>query len=323
MAHYRKVETKIWNDERFISLSAHGKLAYLFILTHPHMTALGAMRTTVPGLTFELPDIPAKAFREVFAKGLAKADEKACMVWLPNFLYYNSPESPNVVRSWPNAFDLLPECFLKEKLLQTMKAFTEGLSEGFGQAFHEGFAEALAKSSRKTSPNPEQEQEQEQDKEPPYPLLDLSQTPDNPKRLKSGSRAADFQNFYQHYPRKMKPGDAEKAFEAAKRKVGVEPIMAGLLAQLESEMLPAYNREGENITPYPATWLRSASWDNEIVHKNGRPQVKNIDVTIETVTEKCGYRIEHVPETNLESYLQRLRGMNMKLDEKGVWRFAT
>ena len=166
MAHYRKVETKIWSDARFLSLSAHGKLAYLFILTHPHMTALGAMRTTVPGLTFELPDIPAKAFREVFAKGLAKADEKACMVWLPNFLFYNMPESPNVVRSWPNSFDLLPDCNMKEKLLQTMKAFTEGLSEGFGQAFREGFAEALAKSSPKTSPNPEQEQEQDTPKSP-------------------------------------------------------------------------------------------------------------------------------------------------------------
>ena len=45
-----------------------------------------------------------KAFGEVLALGIAKEDAKAPLVWFPNFLRHNMPESPNVVRSWAGAF---------------------------------------------------------------------------------------------------------------------------------------------------------------------------------------------------------------------------
>ena len=47
MGKYRKVDPKIWNDEKFRELSDSAKLLFLFLLTHPHMTPLGAMRATV------------------------------------------------------------------------------------------------------------------------------------------------------------------------------------------------------------------------------------------------------------------------------------
>ena len=67
MAIYRKIDTRIWNDAKFNALSPNGKLAFLFILTNPNMTALGAMRATIEGLSAELR-IPAEAFREVFGE---------------------------------------------------------------------------------------------------------------------------------------------------------------------------------------------------------------------------------------------------------------
>ena len=67
MAIYRKIDTRIWNDAKFNALSPNGKLAFLFILTNPNMTALGAMRATVEGLSAELR-IPAEAFLEVFGE---------------------------------------------------------------------------------------------------------------------------------------------------------------------------------------------------------------------------------------------------------------
>jgi uncharacterized phage protein (TIGR02220 family) len=174
---YRKVDPKIWNDRKFRSLSDNGKLVFLFLLTHPHMTALGAMRATVPGLGAEL-EWKEKAFREAFQeallKGMVKADEKACFVWLPKFLRYNTPESPNVVRAWAKAADDIPECNLKEQCLQGAKALLEGYHEGYQKAFAEAFPEA----SRKPSPN--QEQEQEQDIPPYSPPLDPN--PKTPKR---------------------------------------------------------------------------------------------------------------------------------------------
>ena len=164
MARYRKIDTRIWNDAKFNALSERGKLVFFFLLTHPNLTMLGAMRATVPGLAAEL-GMPAEgfaeAFREVLAKAMGKHDQSASFFWLPNFLRYNRPESPNVVKSWPDAFDLLPECHLKDQLFLQLKAFTEGLSKGFQQAFVEAFAKDFAKGM----PNQEQEQEQEQEKE--------------------------------------------------------------------------------------------------------------------------------------------------------------
>ena len=158
MAHYRKIDPRMWNDEKFRTLSTEGKLAFVLLLTHPHMTALGAMRATIPGLAAELGGKGfAEAFREVFAKGLAKHDEKASCVYLPRFLKYNKPESPNVVKAWAHSIDLIPECSLKGQLIQEVKGYAEALPEAFGKALPEAFAKAM--------PNQEQEQEQEQQQE--------------------------------------------------------------------------------------------------------------------------------------------------------------
>jgi hypothetical protein len=159
VARYRKIDTRIWNDAKFSALSERGKLVFFFILTHPNLTMLGAMRASVPGLAAELrmqPRAFTEAFSEVLSRGMVEHDEKASFLWLPNFLRYNSPENPNIVRSWPKVFDLLPECEMKQQLLKRLKASTEGLSEGFQEAFAEAFPKAM--------PNQEQEQEQEQER---------------------------------------------------------------------------------------------------------------------------------------------------------------
>ncbi|MGM3047357.1 hypothetical protein ACS2TR_26935, partial [Bacillus cereus group sp. BC303] len=88
--------------------------------------------------------------------GMAEHDQKACLIALPNFLRYNPPESPNVVKAWVSALDLLPECDLKTAVLQRAGEFTDTLTKVFGQAFREAFDKAM----------PNQEQEQKQKKHP-------------------------------------------------------------------------------------------------------------------------------------------------------------
>ena len=159
MARYRKIDPRIWNDAKFRELSDNGKLVFFMLLTHPNMTALGAMRATLAGLAEELGwDAKAfqEAFRDVLSKGMAEHDSKACLVALPNFLKYNPPESPNVVKAWLSALDLLPECGLKTRVIAGAGDFAKGLTHGFAEALPEVFA--------KTMPIQEQEQEQEQKK---------------------------------------------------------------------------------------------------------------------------------------------------------------
>ena len=71
MGRYRKIDPRIWNDEKFRSLSDRGKLAFFFVLTHPHMTPIGAMRASIPGMAAEI-GWPEKAFREAFREALSK-----------------------------------------------------------------------------------------------------------------------------------------------------------------------------------------------------------------------------------------------------------
>ena len=152
MAKYRKIDPRIWNDKKFMAFTDQGKLAFLFGLTHPHMTSIGAMRATIEGLAREIGWEEA-AFREAFgqplAKAMVKADERVGLIWYPNFLKYNKPESPNVIIGWGSALDYLPECDLLSEALQHVKAFVEGLPIAFREAF------------AKTMLNQEQEQEQE------------------------------------------------------------------------------------------------------------------------------------------------------------------
>lgn len=149
---YRKINPAIWNDEKFVGLSERGRLIFFFLLTHPHMTMLGAMRANIPGLAAEY-GIPEKAFREAFreaflegcGKGMVEVDEGVSLIVLPNFPRHNEPESPNVVMSYQKALPLLPECALRTEQLQRVKAFLEAKGKAFHEALPKAFHEALSK----------------------------------------------------------------------------------------------------------------------------------------------------------------------------------
>ena len=97
MAKYRKISPCIWNDEKVRGMTDKGKLALLFLLTHPHMTALGAIRANIPGLAFELgwsTEDFAKAFREALVKGIAQHDEKACLIGFQSSSSTTPPNRP-------------------------------------------------------------------------------------------------------------------------------------------------------------------------------------------------------------------------------------
>lgn len=151
MSHYRKVDVRIWNDAKFQSLSDIAKLCFFQLLTHPNMTALGAMRATPEGLSSDLKDFREgfpEAFREVLSKGMADYDEDARLIALPNFVKYNPPNSPNVVKAWVGALEYIPESHLKTVVVQRAVAFTEGMSKGFRKAIPQALRDAMGDGMR-------------------------------------------------------------------------------------------------------------------------------------------------------------------------------
>lgn len=139
---YRKVDPRIWGDARFRSLSDRGKLLFLFVLTHPHLTLLGAMRATPAGLAEELgwsPKDMAPEFESMLAQGIVQYDPSGPLLWAPNFVRYNSPSSPNVVASWRGSLELLPECEMLPAVLAAALSVVEELGEQYLRALPEEF----------------------------------------------------------------------------------------------------------------------------------------------------------------------------------------
>ena len=100
---------------------------------------------------------------------------------------------------------------------------------------------------------------QEPQERPAEPLPVPTPTPVE----KSTEKPADgFAEWWPHYPKKVKKLDAEKAYRAAlKRGVTPEELLQGL--QRQKAAWKAKGTEPQYI-PYPATWLRAGSWEDEL-----------------------------------------------------------
>ena len=158
-----------------------GQGLWFFLLTGPHTGPIpGLFRAGRAAMAEELgwdQEAFDEAFQEVSANGMAKADFKAKLVWLPQALKHNKPESPNVVKSWRIELDLLPECDLKQKALDQIRETLLVMGGSYAEAFDEVYKIAPKKESPKAiskpyakpfdkpMPNQEQEQEQEQKQE--------------------------------------------------------------------------------------------------------------------------------------------------------------
>jgi len=166
MARYRKVDVRIWLDEkvrRLTPIQPCGQGLWYYLLTNPHTGNIPGLYRAGEAAIAEDLGWSTKAFRqafgEVFREGLVKADWSSRVVWIPGAIKYNRPESPNVVRGWSIHWDEIPGCDLKTEAYAFLKAYLEGLGEGFGKAFDEACRQPWCH----PSPNQEQEQEQEQE----------------------------------------------------------------------------------------------------------------------------------------------------------------
>lgn len=106
-----------------------------------------------------------KAFKEISDAGMAEADWKSKLVFLPNAIKYHVPESMNVITSWRDPWDEVPECDLKRRIHGTLRSYIQSnmtpvflerfdtiLPEAFGKAFHGVLTKDIKKALRKGIP---------------------------------------------------------------------------------------------------------------------------------------------------------------------------
>lgn len=292
MARYRKIACQMWNDEKFRMLSDSGKLCFVFVLTHQNMTSIGAMRATIPGLAAEL-GWTAEAFREAFqealSKGMAKHDETASLIALPQFLRHNPPESPNVVKSWESQLELLPECRLQVEYLQRAKAFVEGLGEAFRKALPKAFAKGM--------PNPEPEPEPEPEINTPLP----------PK----GGKARDSTMRFDPLKAAIPPAIDTPRFRAAwsawtsHRREIKHPLRKTMVAKQLQEMAEIGEARAVAMINHTITkgWQGLQEPDHAHHHRNGSAGVPRATASVRVVSEGPGSVIAQLAE-------ERGRGAN-------------
>ena len=271
LSRYRKVEVRIWGDEKFRRLSPIppcGQGLFLHLITGPHTSPIPGLFSAGRAAIAETLDWDVeafdKAFEEAFREGLAEADWKARVVWIPKAIKHNKPESPNVVRGWATEFDLIPECNLKWKALDALKASIHALGEAYGKAFDETFGKGSGKASGNTTGNQEQEQEQEQKlKDTPLPPKGGKGAKSKSEPQNLGVQLQQFTDFWAAYPRKTGKPDAFKAFSALK----VSPeLFAKILAGLAKwKKCARWTKDGGEFIKHPGPWLRNRLWEDEEV----------------------------------------------------------
>ena len=124
MAKFRKIYTTIWNDEKFSNLSDEAQLIFLFLLTHPNTTWLGFLRTNIAAIAGEKEwdyEKTVSAFDELAKVKMVLVDCRKPLIFLPNWLKYNPPQNPNMAKSYYDCLYQIPECDLKQKLLETCR----------------------------------------------------------------------------------------------------------------------------------------------------------------------------------------------------------
>ncbi len=181
-ARYRKIDPRIWTDEKFRQLSGEQQRIALYIIT-AQSNRIGLFSFS-PGKACEdlgaLPTTFRKGFEKVYQTLNWEWDSEARVLYLPTWWRYNQPENANNVIGNLKDLDDLPETPLLKRFSTNMAYVSKDLIETFTQTL----AERYPQHSLKRSPSQEQEQEQKQEQKTP-PAVDR-----------------EFVEFWENYPRR-------------------------------------------------------------------------------------------------------------------------
>lgn len=165
---YRRVSTRMHNDERFQNLSRpkpNGQSLWTYLIHGPRTVLIPgllpiSLATIADDFHWSLA-ATKKMWEEIACQGMARADRDGPLIWLPNALKHNPPQSPNVVRSWRRSYDdEIPPCALKVEAGRRVEVFLQTFKEDLTIAFVEAFREGQTRTLTRALVNQEQDQDQ-------------------------------------------------------------------------------------------------------------------------------------------------------------------
>lgn len=137
---YRLITVHMWDDDKFKALSKpkpNAQTLWIYLLTGQHTTAfpgvfVAGMAQLAEAISWRISQF-RKIFEEILKNNLARYDKNTRLMFLPNAVIHNPPQSPNVVKAWRRIYETLPDCDLKTEVFQ--RTITNLRRLGFGVAF--------------------------------------------------------------------------------------------------------------------------------------------------------------------------------------------
>lgn len=172
MPRYRRIDPRVWDDEKFVQWDDLKRSLWLLLLTGPGVEP-------VPGLqcggvaalaeTLRRPTKPvAEKFWELVKDERIEVDERCRLIRTINAPIYNRPLNPNQVKGWYSAWESLPESPLKYSHIGSIRDACEMADleyepkpqkgkrkqsqTPFMDAFRSGFGKALSRNSSRIVP---------------------------------------------------------------------------------------------------------------------------------------------------------------------------
>lgn len=140
---YRKVDTRLWDDERVAPLSALAKLTWLCLLTGPHTTGLPGLYScgiaTLSESMREGIDTVSKAVADLVATGMVQFNPTVRVVRVPNAPRYNPCANEKVLKGWFALWKSIPDCAEKfshiERLRDSLDPSSPWVEKGWAGTF--------------------------------------------------------------------------------------------------------------------------------------------------------------------------------------------
>lgn len=123
---YRKIDPRMWDDERFATLSQTTKLVWLLILTGPHTTPLPGLSNVGVAALAESSrydaDTVSRGLAELSRAGMVEFNPTCRVLRVPNAPKYNPCSNPKVLKGWFSLFKSVPDCAEKFRHLASLRA---------------------------------------------------------------------------------------------------------------------------------------------------------------------------------------------------------
>lgn len=228
MRQFGRIETAIWQNPKFRSLSDDGRALWLYALCCPHGNAVGCFVLPTGYIMADLgwgQERASATVSELFAKGLIDRDETTSLTRVRGWWGHNTIENGNVAKGAIKAIVALPRCAVLSRFLADFERFPKALENELRNTFPNGYPNGIE--TKEPEPEPEKISDPS-DRVPKPSPLDLKSQIFGPcldwLAERTGRKASAHRSLLGKWLRDYGEPAVLAAFMAAQKESPVEPV---------------------------------------------------------------------------------------------------